>query len=367
MKQKQDDKQSLTAHFIQTLPPLLRKYLPDAEKIANLLVIPQYFDLEIYTTSRQERNLDALLLLIQEIVDKHSDKTVLETCAITLDRLCNDKHAIFSRCDVARSRLLDMVSRNYREAIDEYMNLLHGKEEPTEDEMFKLISSFKKVEMFSNCHNMSHWSIWDSMFEVVTKYKEALMNNEELNIPPDAIKSAIAACYFGLVWDKHQVVNTTERNSTADDVQTLHKRLHLYMDVMREVLQHANDASIKEEAFVSITDLLLFFKRQDTTRHILAPLIYRPNVSLHQMMNQFIQENVFIDAEDESQDDHTKIEELHKRRNLLTAFCKLVVYNVLPTKLAADIFKHYVIFYNDYGRFGHLRFQLNLFRICISL
>ena len=60
-KQVSDDKQSLTAHFIQTLPPLLRKYLPDTEKIANLIVIPQYFDLEIYTSSRQERNLDALL------------------------------------------------------------------------------------------------------------------------------------------------------------------------------------------------------------------------------------------------------------------------------------------------------------------
>lgn len=79
-----DDKQTLTAHFIQTLPPLLKKvpklnqvmlnfiistlilqYLPDPEKIANLLVIPQYFDLEIYTTSRQEKNLDSLLMLIQ--------------------------------------------------------------------------------------------------------------------------------------------------------------------------------------------------------------------------------------------------------------------------------------------------------------
>ncbi len=57
IRQVADDKQALTAHFIQTLPPLLRKYLPDAEKIANLLIIPQYFELEIYTTSRQEKNL----------------------------------------------------------------------------------------------------------------------------------------------------------------------------------------------------------------------------------------------------------------------------------------------------------------------
>ena len=54
-KQVNDDRGKLTKHLIPTLPQLLHKYLVDAEKVANLLIIPQYFDLEIYTTSRQEK------------------------------------------------------------------------------------------------------------------------------------------------------------------------------------------------------------------------------------------------------------------------------------------------------------------------
>lgn len=54
IKQVQDDKQKLTEHFISTLPILLDKYRADPDKLANLLSIPQYFDLEIYTISRQE-------------------------------------------------------------------------------------------------------------------------------------------------------------------------------------------------------------------------------------------------------------------------------------------------------------------------
>lgn len=54
IKQVQDDKQRLTEHFIQTLPALLHRYSADAEKLNNLLAIPQYFELDIYTTSRQE-------------------------------------------------------------------------------------------------------------------------------------------------------------------------------------------------------------------------------------------------------------------------------------------------------------------------
>lgn len=41
-------------------------------------------------------------------------------------------------------------------------------------------------------------------------------------------------------------------------------------------------------------------------------------------------------------DENVKIEELHKRRNFLACFCKLVVYNVISIKVAADMFKHYM-------------------------
>merc|ERR1719322_1391446 len=123
-KQIQDDKIALTSHFITTLPQLLHKYLPDHEKMSNLLVIPQYFDLEIYTTSRQEKSLESLLKLVQEAVDKHTDTDVLETAAQTLEKLCDDQFPIFSRCDTNRSRLLDMVCNRYKESLDEYTNLL---------------------------------------------------------------------------------------------------------------------------------------------------------------------------------------------------------------------------------------------------
>lgn len=44
----------------------------------------------------------------------------------------------------------------------------------------------------------------------------------------------------------------------------------------------------------------------------------------------------------DEQDEHSKIEELHKRRNFLASYCKLIVYSMMPTSCAADVFKHYV-------------------------
>lgn len=40
--------------------------------------------------------------------------------------------------------------------------------------------------------------------------------------------------------------------------------------------------------------------------------------------------------------DETRIMELHKKRNCLASYCKLIIYNIIPTKSAASIFKYYV-------------------------
>jgi cohesin complex subunit SA-1/2 len=67
-----------------------------------------------------------LLRLIQDLVERHTDTEVLEACAKTLETLCCEGLAIFTRCDVARSTLIDMVVHKYREAIDEYTSLIEG-------------------------------------------------------------------------------------------------------------------------------------------------------------------------------------------------------------------------------------------------
>lgn len=47
-------------------------------------------------------------------------------------------------------------------------------------------------------------------------------------------------------------------------------------------------------------------------------------------------------AEGDEEDEANKIEALHKRRNLLAAFSKLIIYDIVDMPAAADIFKHYM-------------------------
>ena len=250
------------------LPQLLHKYLPDPEKMANLLVIPQYFDLEIYTTSRQEKALESLLRLVQEVVDKHSDTDVLETAAQTLENLCDDQFPIFSRCETNRSRLLDMVSNRYKESLDEFTSLMSGDEEPDQDEVFALVSSLKKVSIFYNCHDMGQWGIWPGLLDIVSKARDSFAERQALQVPEEAVKYCLLGCYFGLLWAKHRCLAALQRGAGGEDEVTgLQDQLAKFMAVSKELMGLKTcGQALKEEAFISICDLLIVFGHCGETR-----------------------------------------------------------------------------------------------------
>ncbi|XP_014259117.1 cohesin subunit SA-2 isoform X2 [Cimex lectularius] len=347
LKQVQDDKQKLTEHFIAVLPQLLDKFSADPDKLTNLLSIPQHFDLEIYTSSRQEASLDLLLKKIQTITEKHHDTDVLETCAKTLEFLCSEGFAIYTRCDVQRSTLIDSVVNKYKEAMDEWNSLIEGEETPDDDETYNVVNSLKKVSIFYSCHNLGNWSIWSSLFKDVEEAKDGVTS-----LPEEAVKYSISACYFAVLWDLHHIEEILEAGGPTDDhIVETKSRLVLFMDIMKMMLVQQHSQIYKEEAYLVVCDLMVVFCNQlySNNHPALGGLVYEPDKDFQNMLIDFIQNNVFTYEEDEELDEHSKIAELHKRRNFLASYCKLIVYSILPTSCAADVFKHYVKSYNDYG------------------
>lgn len=68
--------------------------------------------------------------------------------------------------------MIDSIVNKYKEAIDEYRNLIEGDEEPDEDEIFNVVQSLKKVSIFYSCHNMNPWGIWDSLYKDIEDAKD---------------------------------------------------------------------------------------------------------------------------------------------------------------------------------------------------
>uniref|UniRef100_A0A8C2U6M9 Cohesin subunit SA n=1 Tax=Coturnix japonica TaxID=93934 RepID=A0A8C2U6M9_COTJA len=301
-----DDRNKLTEHFIIALPMLLSKYSADAEKVANLLQIPQYFDLEIYSTGRMEKHLDALLKQIKFVVEKHVESDVLEACSKTYSILCSEEYTIQNRVDIAHSQLIDEFVDRFNHSVEDLLQ-----------EVYYIPAA-----------------IW--------------------TMPEQIVVQALQCSHYSILW---QLVKITEGSPSKEDLLVLRKTVKSFLAVCQQCLSNVN-TPVKEQAFMLLCDLLMIFSHQLMTggREGLQPLVFNPDSGLQSELLSFVMDHVFIDQDDENQsmegdeeDEANKIEALHKRRNLLAAFSKLIIYDIVDMHAAADIFKHYMKYYNDYG------------------
>lgn len=51
----ENNKRSITAAMMKTYPPLLRKFMPEKDKVAPLVEIIVHMNLELYSLKRQEQ------------------------------------------------------------------------------------------------------------------------------------------------------------------------------------------------------------------------------------------------------------------------------------------------------------------------
>ncbi|KAG9341743.1 hypothetical protein JZ751_018809 [Albula glossodonta] len=316
-KTQLDDRTRITELFSVALPPLLAKYSVDAEKVTNLLQLPQFFDLEIYTTGRLEKHLDSLLRQIREIVEKHTDTDVLEACSKTYHALCNEEFTIFNRVDIARSQLLDELVDKFNRLLEDF---LQEGEEPDEDDAYQVLSTLKRITAFHNAHDLSKWDLFTS------NYKLLNTGIENGDMPEQIVIHALQCAHYVILW---HLAKVSEGSSKKEDMVTLRKQMRAFCLMCQRYLTNVN-TTVKEQAFTILCDLLMIFSHQIISggRENLEPLVYTPDSSLQSELLSFI---------------------LDHRRNLLAAYCKLIIYNVVEINTGADIFKQYMRYYNDYG------------------
>ncbi|XP_061750131.1 cohesin subunit SA-1a [Nerophis ophidion] len=340
-----DDKNKLTEHFIMALPMLLSKYQADSEKVANLLQIPQFFDLDVYSAGRMEKHLDALLKQIRHVVEKHIETDVLEACSKTYSILCSEEYTIMNRVDISRSQLIDEMTDRFAHSVEE---LLQEAEEADDDDIYNVLSTLKRLTAFHNAHDLTRWDLFGNCYRL-------LKAGIELGSMPEQIAvQALQCSHYSILW---QLVKITEGAPSKDDLLALRRVVKSFLAVCQQCLSNVN-TPVKEQAFMLLCDLLMIFSHQLISggREGLEPLVFNPDGTLQNELLNFVLDHVFIDQDDENQsmegdeeDEANKIEALHKRRNLLAAFCKLIIYDIVDMPAAADIFKHYMKYYNDYG------------------
>ncbi|NWS85837.1 STAG2 protein, partial [Toxostoma redivivum] len=341
-----EDCTKITEHFIMVLPQLLAKYSTDAQKVANLLQIPQYYDLDVYSTGHLEKHLDALLREIKDIVAKHSDMSVLEASSRTYYILCHEEMAIYGQVDCARTQMIDELIKQLNQLLDCFWQK-EGGFCTDAGEISRMHSALRRVAAFHNAHDLTKWNLYDKTIRFL------MFEMEHGNLPFLIILPALQCTYFSLLW---QLAAVSE-NSPKESLFPLRRELRRFSQICTCFLHH-KEKDVREKAFMILCDWLLILSHLDSNNNEEAVgfLGYLPNTPLQEKLFSFIKEHVFMDEEEEKKDlteegkDETcKLDDLHKKRSLLAAYCKLIVYNVVEMTAAAEIYKYYVKTYSDFG------------------
>ena len=116
---------------------------------------------------------------------------------------------------------------------------------------------------------------------------------------------------------------------------------------MNKLFVHDNK-QIEEEAYFELCDLLILFNKHLSESY--KPIVIECLPNDINMLILYCINNVYTQIEaTEQADTSDKIEKLHKRRRILSAFCKLIVYNTIPTRYMADICRGYLKYSSSYG------------------
>uniref|UniRef100_A0AAY4ATE4 Cohesin subunit SA n=1 Tax=Denticeps clupeoides TaxID=299321 RepID=A0AAY4ATE4_9TELE len=191
--------------------------------------------------------------------------------------------------------------------------------------------------LFSSAHDLSQWDLFTCNYKLLNA---GLQNGD---MPQQIVIHALQCTHYIILWHLAKVSEGSSK-----------KQMRAFCLMCQRYLTSVNTA-VKEQAFTILCDSLMIFSHQivSSGREALEPLIYSPDDLLQAELLNFILDHVFIDQDDDSSTGRSHNgnlkDALHKRRNLLAAYCKLIIYNVVEMKTGADIFKQYMRYYNDYG------------------
>ncbi|XP_058875280.1 cohesin subunit SA-1-like [Acipenser ruthenus] len=340
-KTQLQDRTKLTEHFIVVLPQLLAKYSADVEKVSNLLQAPHYFNLEIYCTGRLEKYLELLLSQVSEVCVKHTHVDVLEACSRVFSVLSSEELPFAGRVEISLSRLLEGLQERLSQDLEE---LLQGNLD--EDDVYNTAATLKRIAAFHNAKDLTRWGLFEPCYRILSTGVETGDIPEEIMVP------ALKCAYLHALWELSKASNShpsqAELAQLKQHVQSLSAVCHSCLSDLKE--------GVREQAFMLLCDLLVICSPAMVRggRDYLKPVVLRPSLSLRSELAGFVIDFVFVEpdegaADEEDGGDSLQLSLLHRRRGFLAGFCKLLVYNVLELDAAADVFKHFLKFYKDYG------------------
>ncbi|XP_027146652.1 cohesin subunit SA-2 isoform X2 [Larimichthys crocea] len=339
-----DDCTKLTEHLLTVLPKLLSKFSSSCDVVASLMKIPQYF-LPKCVEAENTQAVSSLMAEMGAVLELHSSPAVLEAAARTYLSLCGEETAGCSTARAARDSLV-------QHWVEQLTALLGDSPEgdslfADEEKTAEILSTLKKLRAFHNCHDLIRWNLFEVLSPLLS------LESSQEGARPAVLLEVLQCLSYSMLWS----LNTSGETLTSREKAVAQRlQLRLFCERGHHFLSHP-DHGVRQQAFLGVCDVLTAHSYQlhvwDPTSF--GPLLYTPSPKLQRALLTFVCVHVFVGSDCDSQcsagenSEVERLEDLHKQRNLLAAYCKLIVHGVLEMSMAAEVFMYYMKYYNDFG------------------
>ncbi|KAK9538177.1 hypothetical protein VZT92_005729 [Zoarces viviparus] len=216
-----------------------------------------------------------------------------------------------------------------------------------EEKTAEILATLKKLRAFHNCHDLLEWNLFGLLSPLLSAESGAG------GAPPEVLLEVLQCLSYCMLWS----LNTSGGTLTSREKAVSQRlQLRLFCERGNHRLSHS-DHSVQQQAFLGVCDVLTAhsYQLQVWDPSSFGPLLYTPSPKLQRALLTFVCAHVFVVQDCDGQSavgedsEVERLEELHRRRNVLAAFCKLIVHRVLEMSMAAEVFMYYMKYHNDFG------------------
>ncbi|XP_047941271.1 sister-chromatid cohesion protein 3 isoform X1 [Salvia hispanica] len=328
----ENSKRDITVAMMKTYPQLLRKFMPDKDKVAPLVGIIPHMNLELYSLKRQEQNFRAVLKLIREAFFKHGEKDNLRACVKAIKFCSSESQGELQ--DFAQNQIKDLEDDLVAKLKSAMKDVMNGGDE------YSLLVNLKRLHELQLLHKVPLDSLYQDLVHILKSFR---------NIDDEVVSFLFLNMFVHISWCLHSILSS-ETVSEASLSSLLGKRDALLEELdyfLRNSFQlHSESRSKTQLAYWVcgiLADTWCLFKRAKFSMTKLEILGYSPDVTVIEkywrMCEQLL--DVSDDAEDEEDEENREYTEETNADTVMFALAKLVATDTVAKEhLAPEVISH---------------------------
>ncbi|KAK9701553.1 cohesin complex subunit [Basidiobolus ranarum] len=367
-----DARDAISRHLVSALPTLFAKFSPDANRAAQVVMLPQLMNLDIYNELRMNKAYEALIDELSKIFLKHTDSTVLFRTSETFKHLSSFEG--YSSEQVLKLREME---ESVISLVREECNRSDiSTTELSDDEQHILSASLRRLEQLIRFMDLSELlqeadgesPIYELLGKVIDR--SSILSEAEDPI----INTCLEILYRFILWKCFSV--SKEKNASEQVIDDLIKKRDWVVSRCTKLILGDRNAnrSVRRMAFLTLANLLWLFTgdlTHSSNGEHFSKLAFRCPDHIQEQLTRFVEieienwedkishEESNEDANEESENEDEDVDHNSKRSKFgdsdpVGKHCFMEVIGNFVRMLMLNIFdiKHASIILPHYNRFG---------------